>query len=283
MIPRPHLLSLALALTLAAPLAARDGGQVPARFGLQQLEDRFGRPAIRQIVEMTGTAGDPQPREWRVTAIAPGRSDLLREFWIGEERVTDEGLSDDFYPDRLPKGFLSLERMKLDSTQAFAMTEQVARDAGIGFDVINYKLHCREYTDEPIWTLTLLDREDTIVGSVHMSADTGRILRSVWMRRLPNGRLAVEDSARGDTPPAQIKSPGVASIPGDIPPSETPVEPVVPEDPVVPPPDAEPAKEEPAPTTDDGEIPEIKKLQEAQEKTGDPVPPADPAVPEPQN
>lgn len=266
---RPRHLAPAFALALVLPLCARESGQVPARMGLQQLEDRFGRPSVRQIVEMTGTAGDPQPLEWRVTAIAPGRSDLLREFWIGDGRVTDEGLSDDFYPDRLPKGFLALERVKLDSTQAFAMTEQVARDAGIGFDVINYKLHCREYSDEPVWTQTLLDREDTIVGSVHISADSGRILRTVWMRRQPGGRLAVEDSARGDRPPTQVQPPDPAAAPEE-PVSEIPADPTTPEEPAPPLTDTEttdPAPQEPAPATDDGEIPEIKKLQEAQEKT----------------
>ena len=267
----------ALAFALLAPLCARDGGQVPARFGLQQLEDRFGRPAIRQIVEMTGTAGDPQPLEWRVTAIAPGRTDLLREFWIGDGRVTDEGLSDDFYPDRLPKGFLALDRMKLDSTQAFAMTEQVARDAGVGFDVINYKLHCREYTSEPVWTLTLLDREDTIVGSVHLSADSGRLLRTVWMRRQPNGRLVVEDSARGDRAPVQPRLPSpapeetVTNSPDEPAAAEEPApEPVEPSPEII-----DPSPEPQPPVTDDGEIPEIKKLQEAQEKTA-PEKPAGP-------
>lgn len=267
---RPLHLAPAIALAMVLPLSARESGQVPARLGLQQLEDRFGRPAVRQIVEMTGTAGDPQPLEWRVTAIAPGRSDLLREFWIGDGRVTDEGLSDDFYPDRLPKGFMSLDRVKLDSTQVFAMTEQVARDAGIGFDVINYKLHCREYTDEPVWTQTLLDREDTIVGSVHISADSGRILRTVWMRRQPGGRLAVEDSARGDRPPTQAQTPDTSLTP-DPPVDEAPADPAPAEEPMPPPADTEtvdPAPQEPEPATDDGEIPEIKKLQEAQEKSG---------------
>jgi|GEM_PF-753312 len=276
----PHLARLArlarlpLALALVPCVSAGAAEPVPARLGLQQLEAKFGRPAVRQIVEMTGTAGDPQPLEWRVTAIAPGRSDLLREFWIGDQRVTDEGLSDDFYPDRLPKGFLSLERVKLDSTQAFAMTEQVARDAGIGFDVINYKLHCREYSDEPVWTLTLLDREDTIVGSMHLSADSGKLLRTVWMRRQPNGRLVVEDSARGDRPavaarqtadPGPEPAPAMAADPTEPEPEPAALEPAPP---------TEPAGV-PEPATDDGEIPEIRRLQEAQEaqeKTGTPGP-----------
>ncbi len=262
---RIRFLAWAISLAAASTLAARDTEQVPARLGLKQLADRFGRPAIRQIVEMTGTAGDPQPTEWRVTTIAPGRGDLLREFWIGNGRVADEGVDDDYYPNRLPKGYFALDRVKLDSTQAFAMTEQVARDAGIGFDLINYKLHCREYSDEPVWTMTLLDREETIVGSVHISADSGRMLRTVWMRRAPGGRLLVEDSARGDRAPTQARIPGA---PGDA--TEPAIDSPVETEPLEPAPeDTVPADpDEPAPPVDDGEIPEIKKLQEAQEKAG---------------
>jgi hypothetical protein len=159
------------------------------------------------------------------------------------------------------------------------MTEQVARDAGVGFDVINYKLHCREYSDEPVWTLTLLDREDTIVGSVHLSADSGRVLRTVWMRRQPNGRLAVEDSARGDRPLTQPR-PIVPNNPTEDPAAESPVtpeEPTPPEEPDPAPTETETQPEEPTPADDSGEIPEIKKLQEAQEKVENPNPaPADP-------
>ena len=254
--------SFVLGLTLAVAPTTLATEPLPAQLGLRQLEEKFGRPAIRKIVEMTGTAGDPQPLEWRVTTIAPGRNDLLREFWIGDQRITEEGLSDDYYPDRLPKGFFSLERVKLDSTQAFTLTEKAAREAGIGFDVINYKLHCREYSDEPVWTLTLLDREDTIVGSMHLSADSGKTLRTVWMRRLPNGRLMVQDSSRRDDLPAPDRfSPLEPPTPAEITATD------------IPPPAAGP-KEKPAagptptPEPADGEIPEIRQLQEAQEKTG---------------
>ena len=270
--------SFVLGLTLAVAPTTRATEPLPAQLGLRQLEEKFGRPAIRKIVEMTGTAGDPQPLEWRITTLAPGRNDLLREFWIGDQRITEEGLSDDYYPDRLPKGFFSLERVKLDSTQAFTLTEKAAREAGIGFDVINYKLHCREYSDEPVWTLTLLDREDTIVGSMHLSADSGKTLRTVWMRRLPNGRLMVQDSSRRDDLPATSEE-ASASAPASVEPAPDRFSPLEPPTPAeitaadIPPPAAGPLEKPaagPAPTPEpaDGEIPEIRQLQEAQEKTG---------------
>lgn len=263
-----------VAIVVLLPTAtALEEGQVAALDGLKRLEKAFGRAAISQITEMTGVAGVPQPEEWRVTARDLRRADILHEFWIGENRVTDEGTNDDFYPDKLPKGFFKLSRVKLDSTQAFAMAEQVAREAKIGFDLINYKLHCREYSDEPVWTLTLLDRHDDIVGSVHLSAESGELLRTVWMRRRPNGRLVVEDSAQGARP-----RPLAAAAP-TTPPSRPAG---LPDTPPPPPsePDAEEAPESATRTADeesaDAEIPEIEKLNEAQEKALAPQTPTPP-------
>jgi hypothetical protein len=258
-----RLLSLLL-LALAGPAQAEDQG--PALRGLERLQERFGAEAFLYIFEMTGVGGDPQPSTWRVTARDLGRSNVLHEYWIGERRVTDEGLNDDYYPDRLPKGFFKLSRVKLDSTQAFAIAEQVARDAGSGFDSVNYKLHGREYTSEPVWTLTLLDKEEEIVGSVHLSADSGEVLRTVWMRRKRNGRLVILDSALSEepsdlaSPPAEKKAESeTAGVPAD-PPPPPPTEPT----PAPAPPAGNPRTDK---ASDDEEIPEIKRLNEAQEKT----------------
>src|SRR5262245_29050877 len=88
-------------LALAARVHADE--QVPALRGLDRLQERFGPDAFFYVFEMTGVGGDPQPATWRVTARDPGRSDVLHEYWLNDRRVTDEGLNDDYYPDRLPK------------------------------------------------------------------------------------------------------------------------------------------------------------------------------------
>ncbi len=260
-----------LLITLTASLLhAQSPDGVPAASGLSRLEEKFGRDAVDRVFELTGVAGDPQPLEWRVTTHEPGAPHLLHEFWLDRRRATDEGVNDDFYPDRIPKGFFSLARLKVDSTQAFTIVEQIARDAGVGFDAINYKAHCREYSDEPVWTLTLLDKEQEIVGSVHLSGESGTVFRTVWMRRRPNGRLIVEDTA--------LTEPNATTATGKPKPTIAPerTEPEVP-----PPAPDEPMPERPkdAPDTTpappkkvtppaDGEqdVPEIEKLNDLQEK-----------------
>jgi hypothetical protein len=266
-----HRLLVLPALALSATAGAED--QVPALAGLDRLRERFGPAPLARVFEMTAVDGDPQPASWRVTAHDPARTSLLHEYWIGHRRVTDEGLNDDYYPNHLPKAFFKSNRVKLDSTQAFAIVEQVARDAGCGFDSVNYKLHAREYSNEPVWTLTLLDSDEEIVGSVHLSADTGDLLRTVWIRRTRSGRLIVYDSALDDDSRAlaalnarRQDQQAAATEPQPPPPSPEPGSPTPPPD------ERTPAPDDPAA---DEEVPEIKRLDEVQEKADQP-PPKDP-------
>jgi hypothetical protein len=255
-------------LVLAASAGAQERG-LPAVAGIQRIEDKFGSEFLQRIFEMTGAGGDPQPVEWRITTHDPVVRSALHEFWIGGRRVTDEGVNDDFYPEHLPKGFFNRARLKFDSTQAFALAEELARESRIGFDLVNYKLHCREYSDEPVWTLTLLDDEEEIVGSVHLSAETGKVLRTAWFRRMRDGRLIVQDSAAGAkltalagttrTTPSNPPSSAAESEFGVA--DEAP-----PPDSATPEAEAPPARPTRLPGEEPSEVPEIRKLNEAQEK-----------------
>lgn len=296
--PAPSPMRTTLLLLLSAGLLSAQEPGMPALAGLQLLEEKFGPPYLRHIFEMSGVAGDPQPLEWRVTVSEPSDPALLHEFWIGERSATDEGINDDYYPERLPKGYFPLAAVKVDSTQAFSITEAVAREAKVGFDLINYRLHGREYSREPVWMLTLLDADEEVVGSVHLSASSGDVLRTIWMRRLTDGRLSVEDSAllpsgrplatAGEVPPVSpVPSAGVpapaapsafgvaeespAAAPEDLerfdpefqPPPRVPRQ--------LPPPTGAPtpaAPAEPPPADTTIEIPEIQRLNEAQERAG---------------
>ncbi|MGI8602833.1 MAG: hypothetical protein ACR2OZ_07505 [Verrucomicrobiales bacterium] len=278
-----------LSLLFAAAACAQAGQ--PALEGLSRIEQKFGPEFTERVFEMTGAGGDPQPNEWRVTAHDPVEKAMLHEFWIGGRRVTDEGLNDDFYPERLPKGFFKLSRLKVDSTNAFERAERMAREAKVGFDVINYKLHCREYSDEPVWTLTLLDSEEEIVGSVHLSGESAEVLRTVWIRRSGSGRAVVQDTALG----YKIKAVSSGNPPlgsglgsadvltresefgiADEEPPPAPAEPIPQVTPETTPSEAEPAAtiEPEAPPPDaNAEIPEIRRLNDAQEKAFTPKPP----------
>lgn len=177
-----------------------------AKRALDQLAREFGGGRFSKLVEMKGSRGQSQPAEWYVVAFDSRSDYLLRTFWAGEGReVTNEGVNDAFYPTTAPAGFLSTNKVKIDSTEAFALLDAEAAKAMVGFNSINYVLRCREFSDEPIWSLTAVDRNDHVVGIVHISALHKKVLRSIWFhhdRRTRSGMPMIADSALGALRPA---------------------------------------------------------------------------------
>lgn len=184
--------SIATAAVLA-PASADE--QIPAKEAINRIATNHGTKFIEKIVEMKACNGQSQPEEWEIIVFDGSSEYLLREFWVGDTRATNEGVNYDYYPKRQPNGFINLKRIKLGSVAAFKVLDEQAAQAKIGFDTIDYHLRCREFSDEPIWTLTAKDAGGYQVGRVDLSADSGKVLRTVWSHR--NGRQIgkIKDSA----------------------------------------------------------------------------------------
>ncbi len=150
---------------------------------LNILSQKFGANHFQWIVEMRAFNGVPQPSEWTVVAYDQASIYLLNEYWVGEGRAVNEGPYDEIYPDKAPIGFIDFAKLKLDSVAAFTVAEGEARKARVGFDSLNYVLRSREYSTEPVWILTLVDANESVVGKVHVSGLTGSVLRTVWINR----------------------------------------------------------------------------------------------------
>lgn len=150
-------------------------------------------------VEITGSAGQPDPVVWTITSYDPKSPTMLREATVRNGVAKDRGASKEYYPKRQPDGFFLLRKVKLDSPDAFKVADKEAAGAEVGFDSIDYRLRCREFTDDPVWTLRLRDINGTVVGVIDMSAESGKVLRTVWVRRDPaNSKPVVVDSATNE-------------------------------------------------------------------------------------
>jgi hypothetical protein len=65
--------------------------EIPAMTALERIGEMHGKQFLTRIVSMRGTYGQSQPSEWRVVVHDPKASLLLREFWVGDTRATNEG------------------------------------------------------------------------------------------------------------------------------------------------------------------------------------------------
>lgn len=169
---------------------------ITAMEAMRRLTERFGRDPFSLIIEMAGPDGQTQPDSWKVVVVDLSSPFLARTFSVDAHSVADEGENRTFYPDSIPAGFIALEKLAVGSYDAFIALDKEAGEAKIGFDSIQYRLRAREGSNEPVWTMTALDRDRYAVGIVDVSGATGRVLRTVWLRRSGARTLpVVEDSA----------------------------------------------------------------------------------------
>lgn len=184
----PIFLGLVLSALFLVPSQAQRATGLSAREALDLVGRQFGSEQVGHIVEIRGYEGIPEPSEWEIWVWDERTPSMVRKFWAGRGRATNEGSSDDYYPKRSPFGFVRNADLRLDSKAAFVIAEAEARKAKMGFDSLNYVLRCREFSKEPIWTLELVDAAGKIVGKVYLSGSTGQVLRTVWIYRGSQGR-----------------------------------------------------------------------------------------------
>ena len=182
-------------LSILAPIPA--WADTTAKAALARIENRIGEPYTRHIVKIKALDGVPNPKDWQVTGHDPTSPTKLREFMVGGIRAVDLGINNDFYPRARPTGFVKREDIQLDSIDAFSILNREANKAKIGFDSVNYLLRCREFSTEPIWTLSAIDSRGRTAGVIDISAKSGELLRTTWFRESPGSpfRDKIEDSA----------------------------------------------------------------------------------------
>tara|TARA_B100000965_G_C19588938_1_gene757084 strand:+ start:992 stop:1762 length:771 start_codon:yes stop_codon:yes gene_type:complete len=184
-----------------------------ANAALQKIQAQYGQYFADKIVEIRGFRGQSQPREWTVV-VNDERSQLrLRSVRVSIEKTINEGESTKFYPNNLPTGFASSDKIKIDSTKAFQVLIKEARAAKIGFDYVDYKLRSLEFGDEPIWVLSAMKGKGILLGQVVMSAYDANLFRTVWYYRGDRGYIKVVDSALDGIKKNQLNDEAL-SVPG---------------------------------------------------------------------
>ena len=169
-----------------------------AREALNSISAQFGPRSTQWLAEIRGKGGVPQPYEWDVVAFDDRAPRLLYRFRAGGGRASDMGVDRQFYPDYAPTGYFSANQIAVDSVAAFTVAEGEARKAKMAFDSCNYLLRVRDFSTEPIWQLDLVDTRRAVVGKIYLSANSGAVLRTIWIYR--------DQRARSDGQPLIIDS-----------------------------------------------------------------------------
>jgi hypothetical protein len=196
----PLILSLLLLASLSALPAFAQRQDLSVREALGIVSSRFGPQSVQWIAEVQATQGIPQPSAWQVLSYDERAPRLLYRFGAdssGDAR--DMGIDEIRYPKDVPVGYFNLNQVRLDSVAAFTVAEGEARKARMAFDSCDYLLRAREFSQEPMWRLQLMDAGGRVAGKIYISATSGQVLRTVWVyhgeRSRSDGQPLIVDSA----------------------------------------------------------------------------------------
>lgn len=163
---------------------------------------------IVKLVSMTGTGGSPNPGTWSMVFHDPASSSYLSILRPGSAPKPARQQ----YTEGETPNYFDASRVNHDSPAAFQVANKEAAAAKVGFDRVNYELRGREFTGEPVWTLRLINTDNDLVGIIHLSAESGKLLRSVWLRRTARSTVRVIDSALSSGgPSAAAESAGAST------------------------------------------------------------------------
>lgn len=156
--------------------------QTTAYDALEAFSKSRGRADLERVVGVTGINGQDQPKRWLVLMKDVSVKNLMHEYAMEKSKVVGERHFSLTTEQKLPSVVLPLTQLNIDSDKAFKTANQAANSGRVGFDSISYLLRIHSSNSPPVWTLTLTDQQKKTVGTLLISASTGKLLSKIWYR-----------------------------------------------------------------------------------------------------
>jgi hypothetical protein len=170
-------LFLALILVASPAWAGEHGTAYEA---LRVVGTKFNREAVNHIISVTGTDGNPQPETWKILLADKRARGGVREIEVANGRIVSERT-----PVRAvvgsPEGAtIDTSHLNLDSSGAYSVASRTAEKSNTPFATVTYTLRTDERS-EPIWIITLQNDSRRPVGTIHIGANQGTVVRTEGM------------------------------------------------------------------------------------------------------
>ena len=165
---------LALLFAFCFPFATL-GGET-AYQALRTVGAERSQGLLKNVIEVKGRNGTPQPAVWTVLINDPLARGGVREIEVSKNHIVSERTPVKAYSGQGDGLALNFQKLNLDSSGAFSVVEAEARAAKIGFFGVDYLLRCDDASGAPVWVVQLLDEAQHSLGSVSISADTGAVV-----------------------------------------------------------------------------------------------------------
>src|SRR4051812_17873936 len=195
-------LLFALLLPAASALAQENPSAYEA---LRVIGTQLNRQLVSRVVSITGADGDPQPRAWKILVDDRNATNGVREIVVENNRVVSQRAPNRSVVGSSEGATINTTKLNLDSTGAYSVAAHTADTSHVTFSLTSYTLRTDD-RGNPIWIITLADRSNRPVGTIHIRASDGRVMRVEGMYQGRNMEQ-VEVNPDADSPPTVENGP----------------------------------------------------------------------------
>jgi hypothetical protein len=192
-------------LFVATPIFAQEN---PSAYdALRVMGTQLNRQLVNRVVSVSGTDGDPQPRSWKVLVEDKNAANGVREIVVEDNRVVSQRVPNKSVVGSTQGATINTSKLNLDSTGAYTVAAHTAETSHVTFSLTSYTLRTDD-RGNPIWIVTLSDRSNRPVGTIHIRASDGRISRVEGMYQGRNMEQAEVNPDVDNPPRVENERPG---------------------------------------------------------------------------
>ena len=143
---------------------------------LRVIGTQLNRQLVNRVISVNGTEGDPQPRTWKILVEDKNATGGVREIVVQDNRVASQRVPNKSVIGSTEGATINTSKLNLDSTGAYSVASHTAETSHVTFSLTSYTLRTDD-RGNPVWIVTLADRSNRPVGTIHIRASDGRVKR----------------------------------------------------------------------------------------------------------
>ena len=158
----------------ASPLLAQES---PSAYeALRVIGTQLNRSLVNRVISVNGAEGDPQPRTWKILVEDKNATNGVREIVVENNRIVSQRAPNRSVVGSTQDATINTSKLNLDSTGAYSVAAHTADTSHVTFSLTSYTLRTDD-RGNPTWIVTLADRSNRPVGTIHIRASDGRVAR----------------------------------------------------------------------------------------------------------
>src|SRR5881394_3162051 len=189
---------LLASMLFASPILAQENAS--AYEALRVIGTQLNRQLVDRVVSVNGVDGDPQPRTWKILVEDKNAANGVREIVVEDNRVISQRAPNKSVVGSTQGATINTSKLNLDSTGAYTVAAHTAETSHVTFALTSYTLRTDD-RGNPVWVVTLADRSNRPVGTIHIRASDGRISRVEGMYQGRNMEQVEVNPESAENPP----------------------------------------------------------------------------------